>query len=374
MKIAHVVDSMEVGGAEMLVSRMCRLQREQGHAPLVFAVSSLGPLGEGLRKDGFVVQPNVGRHLCDATRNYFRIFKESRPDVVHLHNSTATIYGAVAARLAGVPSIISTRHSLVAPPRDRVAEFKYAIASRFCDWIVGVCDATVYNVKRMHTVPGRKIVRIYNGAVPLSRVDKEKWPSKTGFTLLYVGRLEPVKNLALLLNAFGAALAPMPGLRLWMVGDGSQRAMLESLARALGVLDKVTFWGQQLDVPRFFSAADAFIMSSKSEGLPVSLLEAFSLGVPAIVTDVGGMAEAVRIAQAGFTVSVTGPAEMTSAIVRMAGDSAERERFSKNGENAFVKRFTLQAMVDAYMDLYQKTPRRARLHPSSGHKQPSLPA
>ena len=129
MKIAHVVDSMEVGGAETLVSQMCRLQREQGHDPCVYAVATLGPLGEQMQKEGFAVQPNVGRHLPDATRNFFRIFKESRPDVVHLHNPTPTIYAAMAARMAGVPSIISTRHSLVAPPRRIVAELKYAIAA-----------------------------------------------------------------------------------------------------------------------------------------------------------------------------------------------------------------------------------------------------
>src|ERR1035437_5818487 len=114
MKIAHVVDSMEGGGAETLVSQMCRLQREQLDDPCVDAVLSLGALGERMRKEGFAVQPHVGRHLPDATRNFFRIFKESRPDVVHLHNPTPTVYAAAAARLAGVPSIVSTdRKSVV---------------------------------------------------------------------------------------------------------------------------------------------------------------------------------------------------------------------------------------------------------------------
>ena len=126
MKIAHVVDSMEVGGAETLVSQMCRLQREQGHDPCVYAWAKLGALGEQMQNEGFVVQSNVGCHLPDATRNFFRIFKASRPDVVHLHNPTPTIYAAMAARMAGVSSIVSTRHSLVAPPHRRVEELKYA--------------------------------------------------------------------------------------------------------------------------------------------------------------------------------------------------------------------------------------------------------
>jgi L-malate glycosyltransferase len=361
MKIAHVVDTMEVGGAETLVLQMCRLQREQGDDPCVFAVATLGALGEQMRREGFLVQANVGRHLSDATRSFFRIFKELRPDVVHIHNPTPTIYAAMAARLAGVPSILSTRHSLVAPPRNRVAELKYAVAAGFCDWIVGICDATTSNLKDARSAPARKIVRVYNGTVPLSRVAQEQWPPKSGFTLVYVGRLEPVKNHALLLKAFHAALSSMPGLRLWMVGDGSERQRLETLATELAITQEVTFWGQQLDVAPFFSAADAFIMSSTSEGLPMSLLQAFSLGLPAIVTDVGGMAEVVRLAEAGFTVSPTDSSEMTNAILRLADGDADRKRFSANAEATFHSRFTLQPMADAYTDLYRDTARARRM-------------
>jgi glycosyltransferase involved in cell wall biosynthesis len=360
MKIAHVVDSMEVGGAEILVSQMCRLQRGQGHEPRVYAVGTLGALGEQLQREGFSVQANQGRHLSDATQSFFRVFKESHPDVVHLHNPTPTVYAALAARMAGVSSIVSTRHSLVGPPRRLVVELKYAVAATCCDWVIGICDATANNIKSIHSVPARKIVRVYNGADPLRRVARKLWPSKTGFTLVYVGRLELVKNHMLLLKAFRLALSSNPGLRLWMVGDGSERKGLESLASELGISDQVTFWGQQLDVARFFSAADAFIMSSKSEGLPMSLLQAFSLGVPAIVTNVGGMAEAVRLAQAGITVSITDPAEMAAAILRLACSDAERERFSTNAVDAYQSRFTVQTMVDAYMNLYRTTSRVRR--------------
>jgi glycosyltransferase involved in cell wall biosynthesis len=360
MKIAHVVDSMEVGGAETLVSQMCRLQREQGHDPSIYAVAALGPLGERLRAEGFAVRANVGRHLSDSVRTFFRIFKESHPDVVHLHNPTPTVYAAMAARMAGVPSIVSTRHSLVAPPRRLAVELKYAFAATCCDWIAGICDATTKNMKSIHSVPARKIVRVYNGAVPLERAPRNQLPPKTGFTLVYVGRLAPVKNHALLLSAFHAALTSMPDLRLWMVGDGSERKMLENVAAELSISAQVTFWGQQLDVAPFFSAADAFIMSSKSEGLPMSLLQAFSLGLPAIVTDVGGMAEVVRLAKAGFTVPATDPGEMAAAILRLATTDAERKQFSTNAEEAFHSHFTLQTMVNAYMDLYRNSPRARR--------------
>jgi len=237
---------------------------------------------------------------------------------------------------------------------------KYAAAATCCDWIAGICDATTTNLRNIHSIPQRKIVRVYNGAAPLQRVAQEYWPVKSGFTLVYVGRLEPVKNHPLLLKAFSAALASKPDLRLWMVGDGSERQASEGLAAELGISMQVTFWGQQLDVAPFFSAADAFIMSSSSEGLPMSLLQGFSLGLPAIVTDVGGMAECVLLARAGLVVAAEDPAEMAAAMLRMAGNQAEREQFSMNAKAAFNSRFTLQAMVGAYLDLYRNTLRARR--------------
>jgi glycosyltransferase involved in cell wall biosynthesis len=353
MKIAHIVDSMEVGGAETLVAQMCRLQREVGHEPRVYAIAALGPLGEQLRREGFVVEANVARHLPDALRNFYRIFRASRPDAVHLHNPTPTIYAAMAARIAGVPRIVSTRHSLVGPPHRRVQELKYALAALFCDSVVGICDATVENLRSLHTVPRGKLVRIYNGAAPLERVSPERCPPKSGFTLVYVGRLVPVKNHGLLLHAFRIALASMPELRLWMVGDGTERAATERLAADLGIAPHFTFWGQQLDVAPFFSAADAFIMSSRSEGLPMSLLQAFSLGLPAIVTDVGGMAEVVRLCEGGIVVPADDPEAMAGAILGLATNQQERDACAASAAGAFASRFTLQAMTHAYLRLYR---------------------
>jgi glycosyltransferase involved in cell wall biosynthesis len=360
MKIAHVVDSMEVGGAETLVAQMCQLQRELGHDPQVYAIAGLGALGKKMQAEGYRVEAKVGRHLVDSSLEFLRLFRGFRPDVVHLHNPTPTIYAAPAARLAGVSSVISTRHSLVAPPRNQVMERKYAIAARFCDWVVGICDATVINVKDAGSAPAKKILRIYNGTVAVSPEPAAMWPTKNGFTLLFVGRLEEVKNLPFLLTALRDAIAENPAIQLWIVGDGTQRVCLEQLSQELGLSSNVTFWGQQLEVARFFSAADVFVMSSVSEGLPMSLLQAFSIGMPAIVTEVGGMAEVVRFANGGATVPVTDSRAMTAAILDFATQARQREQFSANAKAAFQSHFTLRAMVDSYLKLYRDTPRARR--------------
>jgi glycosyltransferase involved in cell wall biosynthesis len=236
----------------------------------------------------------------------------------------------------------------------------YGMAATCCDWVVGICDATVNNLKILHTIPARKIVRIYNGVAPLRRVPPEKCPSKSGFTLLYVGRLAPVKNHTLLFKAFRLALLSRPDLRLWMVGDGSERKALEQLASELNILSQVTFWGQQMDVAPFFSAADVFIMSSMSEGLPMSVLQAFSLGIPAIVTDVGGMAEIVRLSQGGLSVPEADALNMSAAILTLSESDADRKQLSVNSEKAFYNRFMLERMVDAYSAVYQRNPQSNR--------------
>jgi glycosyltransferase involved in cell wall biosynthesis len=354
MKIAHIVDCMEVGGAETLVSQLCSWQRDQGHEPRVYSILGLGPLGEKMLDDGFVVQANLGKPFIGSLRRFFRIFREWRPDVVHLHNPTPTSRAAIPARVLGVPSVISTRHGLVAPPRRFVVELRYGIAAICCDWIVGVCDATTENLKTLPLLPAPKVVRIYNGTLPLQRATARDCPPKSGFTVLCVARLAPVKNHSLLLHAFRLALSALPTLRLWKVGDGNQRAALQAQASDLNIAAAVTFWGQQLDVAQFFSAADAFIMASNSEGLPLSLLQALSLGLPAIVTDVGGMAEVVRLAQAGSIVAANDPGKMAEAIVRMAQSEADRNRFSAAGRASFHAQFTAEIMARNYMSLYRK--------------------
>ena len=353
MKIAHIVDSMEVGGAETLVAQLCRLQRKQGHEPSVHAHLRLGTIGENLRSEGFRVDVHGPAHLPAMSRNFLRLFRELHPDVVHCHNPTPTIYAAPAARLAGTRTVVSTRHSLVAPPYNLAAELKYAVASRFCDWIVGICDATCENLRNAPMASRSRILRIYNGTAPIYRTPLHQQPPKRGFTLVYVGRLTAVKDLTTLLNAVATALSSAPDLFLWIVGDGVECDELQKLANSLGIAGHVTFWGQQMNVSPYFSAADAFIMSSISEGLPMSLLQAMSIGLPSIVTDVGGMAEVVRLSRSGILTPVSSAAAMAKAIVHLAQDADAQTQFSRCATASFQKSFTLEAMADAYMDLYE---------------------
>jgi glycosyltransferase involved in cell wall biosynthesis len=361
LNIAHVVDSMEMGGAEKLTATLCRLQRDRGHTASVHCLYGVGVLGEELRAEGFEVilhHPSTFFHLM---RGLYRSFRHSRPDVVHCHNATAAIIAAFPARCAGVKSVIATRHGLVNPPYQIRRELKFALASRWCDWIVGVCKGTQTNLLAVPFAARDKIIHIYNGALP---ADIQAVPRpKSGFTLLHVGRLAPTKDHATLLRAVALTRIEHPAVRLWMIGDGPLEVSLRKLSDELGLKECVTFFGEQADVSPFLLAADLFVISSVTEGLPVSLLEAMSVGLPAVVTDVGGMGEIARLWGA---VTLVPSSDAESMAAALSDAVARRRELRKMGELAsccYEQYFRPERMLDDYMRLYHRSePHNHALH------------
>src|SRR5580700_11406527 len=350
LKIAHVADSMEMGGAEKLTATLCRLQRDRGHTASVHCLYEVGVLGEELRAEGFEVilhHPSAFFHLM---RGLYRSFRRSRPDVVHCHNATAAIIAAFPARCAGVKTVIVTRHGLVKPPYQIRRELKFALASRWCDWIVGVCEGTRTNLLAAPFAARDRIIHIYNGALP---ADIRAVPRpKSGFTLLYVGRLAPLKDHATLLRALALTRLHHPNVQLWIVGDGPLEVSLRKLSDELGLKECVTFFGEQADVSPFMLAADLFVSSSVTEGLPVSLLEAMSVGLPAVVTDVGGMGEIARLSGAVTLVPSSDPESMAKALCQAIARRQELPVIGQLASRCYEKYFRPERMLEDYMRLY----------------------
>lgn len=353
MKIVHAVYSMEMGGAEMLVAQLCRLQRAQGHEVVVCAYSNLGPLGEGLKRDGIDVRVLGEASVPKTMVRYWKLFRSLKPDVVHMHNPAPTLQAAAGARLAGAKAVISTRHSLVSPPYETAEELKFsAFEWLWLDWTAGICEITCNNLRNAPGARHSRIVRVYNGVTPLQRVEAAP-RTEDEFRLLFVGRLAKIKDLPTMIRAVALAAERVPELRLDIVGDGAVRGELEALSIELGLTDRVHFHGQQMDTARFFSAADAFTMSSVSEGLPMSLLQAMSLGLPALCTDVGGMQEVLRLSGSGLLTPMGDSVAMADAMVRMARSPEMCVLFGQRAIEAFEREFTLEQMAAAYERLYR---------------------
>jgi glycosyltransferase involved in cell wall biosynthesis len=341
---------MEMGGAEKLTATLCRLQRDRGHLASVHCLYQLGVLGEELRAEGFEVVLHHPSSFLQLVRGLYKSFRRSRPDVVHCHNATAAIMAALPARLAGVKTVIVTRHGLVKPPYQIRRELKFALVSRWCDWIVGVCEGTRTNLLAAPFAARDRIIHIYNGACPANVQAVPR--TKTGFTLVHVGRLAPLKDHATLLRAVAITHKRHTDVQLWIVGGGPLELSLRKLTDELGLNECVTFFGEQTDVSPFLLAADLFVSSSITEGLPVSLLEAMSVGLPAVATDVGGMGEIARLSGAVTLVPPSDPHSMARALCGAVAGRQTLLQMGKLASHCYEQHFRPERMLDDYMSLY----------------------
>jgi glycosyltransferase involved in cell wall biosynthesis len=361
MLIAHVIDSLEVGGAETVVAALCRSHAAAGHRVEVHCLMTAGPLAAELEQEGVPVYVHATsgspRRLA---WKLFRAFRRSRPDVVHCHNKTATISAAAAARLTGARAIVSTRHGMASPFRLRY-ELKFWITvAVLCDRVVAVCDTARRNMTTGARPVAHKVVTIRNGAYP-PRVGGEQTVATRGFTLVSVGRLVRAKNFDMLIRAVAVARVAVPDLDLWIVGGGAEGPVLRELCAELNLASVVRFWGERRDVGSWLRAADVFVLSSTSEGLPISVLEAMAAGLPAIVTDVGGLPELVALSGAGTTVPVHDVDSLARAIVDYANRRHELAALGERASDCYRAYFTPDRMAGEYLALY-----RACLHGGAG--------
>ena len=352
MVIAHVIDSLDVGGAEVVVATLCRSHAAAGHRVEVHCLMAGGPLAEELRREGVPVyvhaRGKAGRSACTL----LRALRRSRPDVVHCHNKTPTIRAAAVARLAGSRAVISTRHGLVAPPWRLRRELRFwIVAAMLCDRVVAVCDAAWRNMTARARPVAHRIVTIRNGATAPLVSDQPVAP-RAGFTLISVGRLVRAKSFDTLIRAVALARDAVPDLRLWIVGAGHEGPALERLCVELGLGSVVRFYGERRNVGSWLRAADVFVLSSVSEGLPIALLEAMAAGLPAIVTDVGGLPELMTLSGAGTAVAAGDIDSLAHAIVRFARRRHELPALGERALDCYRTYFTPDRMAGDYLALY----------------------
>ncbi|MBV9670300.1 MAG: glycosyltransferase, partial [Acidobacteriales bacterium] len=173
-----------------------------------------------------------------------------------------------------------------------------------------------------------------------------------GTRFISVGRMVWEKDYPTLIHAFALARASDPNLELWLVGDGPERPKIEAAIREHALAHLVTLLGLRKNVGFYLKQSDAFVLSSVSEGLPISQLEAMAAGLPAIVTAVGGMPKVVRDADAGIIVPPSDPQALAQALLTMSRETNDRQRMASNARRAFLDHFTIERMAQQYQQLY----------------------
>lgn len=355
--VCHVLLSLEPGGLENGVVNLVNGLNTAEFRSSVCCLRRSGEFAARIRADIPVI--TLGHESGNDPAAIFRmarLFRKSQVDIVHTRNATPFFYGLPAARLAGVPAVVHSEHGRVFPERPRRA-LAQRLMLRGTDAAFAVSAQLRADLVRELKVDARRFEVIHNGVdvAAFSAADPHARPHQPERTLCIgsVGRLVPVKNYRLLLEAF-ARLPSAPACRLVLVGDGPERRSLSQLAIALGISDRVELAGHRDDVAACLRSMDIFMLPSLSEGLSNTLLEAMAAALPVVASDVGGNREIVEPERSGLLFR-SGDVEGAAAqLLRLAENAALRRDLGDAAAQRVRKEFSIEAMIRRYESLYRR--------------------
>lgn len=358
--VIHCVFSIAIGGQEVVILSLAGRANRSLFTPRVLCLEGTGELGPRFKAAGIPVDvldhgDGSGIATLVAMRRYLRA---RRPAILHTHNPTPHQFGALARMVTDIPVLIHTKHGrnqLLTRKGRRLERF----AGQVTDAVVAVSLDAAEVARTVERVPPDRIRVIRNG-IDVAAITPAP-PTSKGWHVVHVARLNTVKDQTTLLHAARLVLGHQPAFRLDIVGDGEQREELERLSAELGLGSAVRFHGYQADVQPFLAGVDAFVLSSVSEGIALTLLEAMAAALPVVATDVGGNREVVIPGETGYLVPARDPEALARALITLLSDPARATSFGAAGRARVASEFTLDATVAAYEALYlELLERRAR--------------
>ncbi|HEX9188111.1 MAG TPA: glycosyltransferase [Vicinamibacteria bacterium] len=363
VRVAQVIWSLGLGGAEQVVIRLAAALDRRRFAPLVVCLDDPGPFAPQAEAAGVEVAALGKRGPVDprAVLRLVRLFRSRGVDVVHTHLWGANLWGRLAAVAARVPVVVTTEHNLDTWKKAHHLVLDRALA-RAATHMIAVSEE-VRRFYEGHGV-GRGRWRVVHNGVdvpPEARRERGEAFRALGFgegdrVAGLVGRLVPAKAPEVFLRALALALPRVAGLRGLVVGDGPLRPEAEAEARRLGIADRVVFAGLRDDVASLLPGLDALVFSSRREGLSMAMLEAMAAGVPVVATAVGGTPELVTHGTTGLLVPPERPEELAGALVGLLQDGPTAAAIRKAARRRVEERFSLASMVEAHEALYAETP------------------
>lgn len=369
--IAHVLYRLDTGGMEhMLVTLINETCQRYRH--VVICLQGYGDLRDQI-EPADVACLALGKKRGKDLLCYFRLwraFRNLKPDLVHTYNIGA-VDAAPIAKLAGVRRVVHAERGRDAA--DPLGESsRYRLLRR---WLLPFIDRYVAVSNDLQTwlidkvgIPASRVVCIPNGIDTKPFVEaagsRDTRPLLGSFappgTILIgtVGRLDAVKDHGGLITAFRCLCEALPQeckrLRLVLVGDGSQRAALESQVLHEELSTQVRLVGNRKDVAEILAELDIFALSSIAEGMPGVVLEAMASGLPVVATDVGGVKEVVAAGVTGTLVAASDPKSLAVALTHYVIDESLRRRHGTAGRECVMTKFRLQTMLGAYVNLYDE--------------------
>ena len=361
VRVCYIIWSLGLGGAEQVVIRLATGLDRRRFQPIVCCLNDVGPFADQATRVGIEVIALNKRPGIDLVMLWrlIRLMKQQRVDIIHTHLWGANFWGRIAGRLAGVPVIIAHEHGMQ-PWRSRW--------HFLCDrWLAGLTHRILFASQEvMRTYLDRtgmaasKCAVIPNGvSVSLTGSDRAALRRRHGWSeqdriIVSVGRLSPEKGYEDLLHAFARVITQMPQARLVLVGDGVERASLETLRTRAGLNGQVTFTGRQGDITSWLGAADLYVQPSRREGLPLAVLEAMAAGLPVIATRVGDLSQLITDGQEGYLVPSADPEALATKLLDVLGHLDQQRPIIEAAKQLVQQRYSSEQMIQAIEAVYDK--------------------
>ncbi len=350
-----------MGGVEdTLLADAARLKAD-GHKVTVWWTAELGALAPSFEEAGVDlghVRLRARVHRLGDVLALARSIRRERPDVVHAYHLETGLFGRIAATLAHVPVVAFTEANVT--PRTRLQWLMERALLPRTALLIAVSDCVAAAYARQVKVDA-SCLTVLPSAVDRARYasgrDRERARAWLGlarrdFVYLSIARLVHAKGIDVWIRALVGLTRDMPDTRALVVGDGAARNQLWSLVVSLGLEGYVRFVGTQRDLPSLFAASDVFVLPSRMEGLPLSLLSAMAAAKPVLATAVGGVSEVVSDGVDGLLVPAEDVGALEMAARRLASDPSFRQRLAEAARHAVSRYPDFDGHARALRDLY----------------------
>jgi glycosyltransferase involved in cell wall biosynthesis len=363
--ICQLLHGLRIGGAEVLAAGLARRFRDVFRF-LFICLDELGSLGQELREEGFPVwllrrQPGVDWR---CSWRLAKLLRREQVDLLHAHQYTPFFYGMTARVLCRRPPVLFTEHGRWypdSPRRKRILANRLLLERR--DRIVGVGQSVRQALIDNEGFPCERVELIYNGVDMASfakaRPGRAAVRSELGVhgddvLILQVARLDPLKDHATAIRTLARVVQQGVRASLVLVGEGPEEPKIHEIVSQQKLERHVRFLGLRTDIARLLSAADLVLLSSVSEGIPLTLIEAMAIGLPVVATRVGGVQEVVEEGKTGLLAPRGDDAALAQSVLQLAQDSALREHMGEIGRQRARALFSDDQMHDRYYQLYRE--------------------
>lgn len=364
--IAHITLTMDPGGLENLIVNIAQTTNRKLFTITVGCLDDGGKLLKhihALNYDSFIMHRCPGIDWRLIIRLY-KMFVKKNIHIVHAHNQTAHFYASIAAKIARIPVIMITEHSRhhteLSWRRKLEKRILYTITDK---WIV-VSDELYEQSIKKDFLPAKKIQVINNGVefthfhnhdsidIPQQQSIKQALMiPENARIIIMVARLHPIKNHALFIDAFSILNSSLPNTHALLVGDGECLGHLTQRCKSLELENKIHFLGFREDIAELLTVSDVFVLCSKTEGLPISLLEACASKTPVVITVPSNKAGLIKNEENGLVVKGN-PDALAKGILTVLNNHDKANKMASVICAQVKKEFSLTTMTMNYESTY----------------------